>query len=93
MTDPIYPSTKALSVYNALSLSGRDMTPAEVLAYLRDHWDPKVTPEYVAEGAAYLIERKMAHEIEGVLIAPRLPNSRKTKPVKRANDDRDLVWV
>ena len=29
-----------LSVYNALSLTGQDMTPAQVTAFLSLHWNP-----------------------------------------------------
>jgi len=85
----IYQSTMALSVYNALSLTGRDMSREQVDAFLRENFDPKLPEDYVAQGAAYLLEKGFAAETDGALKIDRLPNGR-GRPLARTRDDRNL---
>jgi hypothetical protein len=90
MTAPAWPSTKGLSVYNALSQSMRDMSDDEILAYLRAVWDPDMTATYVHEGIAFLVSKDFVRlDGETVRLRERGPN-RKGKLVVRANQDRDL---
>lgn len=91
MSAQAWPSTKGLSVYNALSQGMRDMAHDEILAYLRDIWDPHMEPQYVHDGIAFLVSRDFV-KIDGpvVRLKERGPN-RKGKILVRANDDRDLV--
>lgn len=85
-----YQSTMALSVYNALSLTGRNMPREQVDAFLRDTFDVNLAEDYVAQGVEYLLANGFATETDGVLMIQRLPSGR-GKPVVRTNDDRDLV--
>lgn len=89
MTDAAWPSTKALSVFNALSQSCVDMTQAGILDYLRAVWDPKMAPEYVAEGVEYLVAQKWVRIDGDVVRIDRGPN-RKGRLVVRAEEDRSL---
>jgi hypothetical protein len=94
MSAEIYPSTKALSVYNMLSLARRDLTQVEVLEALQEHWDPALTLEWVAEGVTFLVANGFALEQEGRLAParPRAPDG-KTWPLRRSNANRDLRWA
>jgi len=91
MTDPIYPSTKALSVFNVLAGAGRPLARAEVLWWLRQNWDPKLADDYANKGAEYLLAKKFVTESDGKLSVPSVGG--KPRKLKRANQDRDLVWA
>jgi hypothetical protein len=83
MTDPAWPSTKGLSVYNALKLGG-DMTRGQLFAYLREHWDPAIAPEYIDAGVAFIAEKNWASEdVDGVHLL--------TRPQVAERSERDLV--
>lgn len=92
MSDDSWASTKGLSVYNALSMSGRDMSAEDVLAFLRGHWDPEMDLSYVHEGIGFLLRRNFV-ELRGDLIAipVRNPNTRAGRPLFRIDSDRDLA--
>jgi hypothetical protein len=89
--DPIYPATKALSVYNVLAGAGRPLTAAEVLWWLRQNWDRKLPDDYAEHGAAYLLEHGFARQRDGKLSVPHVGG--KPKRIKRTNDDHDLAWA
>ena len=86
MNEP-WPSTKGLSVYNALMLGG-DMTPDQIVAYLRAHWDPAMTREYVDAGIAFVAAKSWTM-VDGeevrLLTRPRR--------AVRINEDADLALV
>jgi hypothetical protein len=48
-----WPSTKGMSVFNALKFGG-NMTPQQITAYLRRHWDPQIEQAYVNEGLDFI---------------------------------------
>lgn len=50
--------TTALSIYNAVSFAGRDLTLEEVTDFLRRAWDARFDVEDLDEGLAYLVKRK-----------------------------------
>lgn len=50
-------ATKGLSVYNALKLGG-DMPPMQITEYLREHWSPDVSEDYVYDGVQFLAEKR-----------------------------------
>jgi hypothetical protein len=58
-----WPSTKGLSVYNALKLGGA-MAPLQIAEYLREHWDTSVTDDYVADGIAFIAEKGWVRQDE-----------------------------
>jgi len=101
MNQVIYQSTKALSVYNMLSLSGRDMTRDECAAALRGAMSLSGVPgsgdefdrAYVDDGAAYLLERGfISQAIDGRLAIPmRDAKTRRGPPLKRINFDKDIA--
>lgn len=86
----IYQSTKALSVYNALSFSGCDMSRAEVEALLRRVLDANLDEGYVSHGAEYLVQHDLAQDVGGLLVIERLPSGR-GRPVLRCENDRELM--
>ena len=88
-----WPSTKALSVYSALSIAGRDMTPSEIGAFLREAWDPTVDDEYVSTGEAFLLQRRFVKRIGKLLtIQKRHAKTRMGKPLVRSSNDAELVY-
>jgi len=90
MSDAIYQSTKALSVYNVLSMSKRDMPRSEINKFLRTAFDQNLTEDYVASGIEYLVSHGFAEEGNGVVKIRRLPNGRGL-PVVRSSDDLELL--
>lgn len=90
--DDSWPSTKALSVYNALSLAGADMTANELVAFLRECFDPRIGPEYVAEGIAFLNRKRFAVMDGQTVVIQRSPQGRGRK-LMRINEDADLVML
>lgn len=89
----VYPSTKGLSVYNAVSQSGRDMTADEILGYLRAVWDPKLGPEYVTDGVEFLAQRALVKlDGEKVCMKKRGPNG-KGQLLVRVDEDRGLKML
>jgi len=86
----IFQSTKALSVYNALSHSKRDMSRADVTAFLQMAFDPSVSIDYIDQGAEYLLVNRLAEEAAGVMRIERLPNGFGRKIVRSA-DSRELL--
>jgi hypothetical protein len=88
-----WPSTKALSVYNALSLARRDMTRAGILEYLREAWDPDVPADFVATGVDFLLERGFVREEDGAVVPrERRPNGF-CRPLRRIDGDANLDWA
>ena len=81
----IYPSTKGLSVYNALSLGG-DMSAAGLLEYLRLHFDSDLSSRYVDDGIEFLREKGWISEDAGVVRLATRP--RRAVRIKR---DKDLA--
>lgn len=94
MSAELYPSTKALSVYNMLSLARQDVDRAAILASLQEHWDPKTDEAFVAEGTAFLVEHGFVVETEGKLAParPRAPDG-KAWPLRRSKSDTELRWA
>lgn len=86
----IYESTMALSVYNVLSLAGRDLPVGKIEQFLRDNFDQNLSEDYVARGVGYLTRNEMAADVDGMIVIPRLPNKR-GKPLVRSRDDRELL--
>ncbi len=93
MTAQAWPSTKGLSVYNALSKAMEDMRAPEILDYLRAVWDPNMTATYVHDGVAFLVKKDFVRiDGETVRLKERGPN-RKGKLVVRTDHDRDLKML
>jgi hypothetical protein len=93
MSFEIYPSTKALSVYNMLALQRRDMTRAELVSTLCEVYG-LVDDAWVAEGVGFLVASGFAVEADGV-IAPalgRAPDGRAAPLGRAPADDRRLAW-
>lgn len=88
MTKDHWPSTKALSVYNALLIADRALSPVEIGNLLREHWDSAVDAEYVATGESFLIERGFVRRVESVLVV-----TRRGEQLKRAKKDAELVYM
>jgi hypothetical protein len=86
-------STKALSVYNALSRSRKDMTRAEALAYLRSTWTPALEEAYVAEGADHLVAAGFVMDIDGVLTAMTRDMHGVPRKLGRGPDGISLTWI
>lgn len=78
-----WPSTKALSVHNALRISGRAMTRQELVGFLQRGHHPSVGREYVDIGIAFLLQRGFV-ECVGPLIVSRVDE------LTRADEDREL---
>lgn len=90
-----WPSTHGLSVYNALSLSGRDMTPGEILDYLRAHFDAQFTTEAVNTGIEFLLARGYVRRVGAALRVARWKTGTKTRaawPLVRTQNDRELTY-
>jgi hypothetical protein len=81
-----WPSTKALSVHNALLVNHRDMTGDEILAFLRTTFDKRVDAQYVAIGITFLVERGFA-TTQGTLVVA----NRAIGELLRTNNDADLM--
>ncbi len=94
MPREIYPSTKALSAYNMLSLARRDLTPAEILEGLQEHWDPALDASWVTEGVGFLVANGFVAEQDGKVVParPRAPDG-KIWPLRRADENRALRWA
>ena len=78
-----------LSVYNALSLTGQDMTADEVVAFLAGHWDPTSSPNArrvsrvtVAKAADALAQTgHITRDGECLRIAARDPMTKRGQPL------------
>lgn len=82
-----WPSAKGLSVYNVLKLGG-DMSRESVLAYLRAHWDPETTQDYVDGGLMFLGFKGWAEQSDGqIRLLTRGRSAAKTE------DETDLILV
>lgn len=94
MPAELYPSTKALSAYNMLSLARKDLSVSEIVEGLQSHFDPAVDEAWVAEGVAFLVANGFALELDGKVAParPRAPDG-KAWPLQRANENRDLRWA
>ena len=92
MSSTDWPSTKALSVYNALSISGRDMTPDEIGEFLRAEWDPTVDDEYVQTGTQFLLRRGFVRRFENLIVIARHPTTRTARKLVRTDRDADLAY-
>lgn len=84
----IYPSTYALSVFNAVRMRNGRATESEVLMILREHWNSELQPESVAAGVEFLRERGMI-----VVDGEKLSNPRTGSRLVRIDEDRDLDWA
>lgn len=93
MTNEPWASTKALSVYNALSLAKRDMTREELCDYLRGAWEPDMPADFVAVGVDFLAAKGFVTEVDGVVIAAMRTGNGFCRPLKRTKDDADLDWA
>jgi len=87
-----WPSAKALTVFNVLKLRGtKTMTVPQVLEYLREHWDPEYSAEWVSDGVAWLVGRGFLRwQGEQIEVAAFAPNGRIANLVK-SPDESDLV--
>lgn len=94
MPAEIYPSTKALSAYNMLSMSRKDLSVAELVDELQEHFDPEVDAVWVAEGVAFLVANGFAVERDGKVapVRPRAPDG-KAWPLRRANENKELRFA
>ncbi len=91
--DTAWPSTCALSVYNALSMSRKDMTRQELLEFLRASWDPQTSEGYVSDGIDFLLRRNMIKVSDDkVLLIERGPQGQ-GRQMQRTADDADLVML
>jgi hypothetical protein len=81
-----WPSTKGLSVHNVLRTAHREMTPAEITAFLQRAFDPRVDAEYVETGIKFLLERGFA-----TLVGPLVVANRAYGELVRIDGDRELV--
>lgn len=87
----VYTSTKALSVYNVLSITGRDMQREEILSYLRDHFDEAIEASYVDAGLQFLCDRGFVKtDADGVIVVPCRLANRRARPLMRASEDKEL---
>jgi hypothetical protein len=85
-TSEQWPSTKALSVWNALRIARRAMTPAELVGILRRGMgDPEVNEEYVVTGIGFLIARGSAEMVGPVVVA-----NAQIGELIRTDEDREL---
>ncbi len=86
-----WPSTKGLSVYNALKLGG-SMTPQQVASYLRTHFDPEsreVTDQYVIDGIAFIAAKSWIRQDD----SGQLSLLNRAMRAARTDDESDLVLV
>lgn len=89
----MYPSTHALTVYNALSLSGRDMPADLIHDYVRDHGYTSAERSDIDVGVEFLVQRQFVTVTNGVVtVARRKPETGAAWPLVRANDDQELVY-
>ncbi|HEX5076140.1 MAG TPA: hypothetical protein VFW03_23205 [Gemmatimonadaceae bacterium] len=88
---PVHVSTLGMSVYNALSLSGRDMPPSGILDFLRSSWAPDLEAVEVDMGIAFLLERGLVRLGEAeVVIEDRDPRTCRGRQLKRLGDGTEL---
>ena len=80
-----WPSTKALSVHNAIRIVGRAMTRDELVGFLQRGHHATVDEEYVDIGVAFLVKRGFSERV-GDLIA----NNPRIGQLVRADKDHDL---
>lgn len=91
----------ALSVYNAVSLSGRDMTIPEIVAFLRATWDPaisrnaaRVCAPVVTEAVDALVQRGAMRFVAGLaIVEPRDPETKHGPRLDLTRDWRGLRRV
>lgn len=81
-----WPSTKGLSVHNALLVNGRDMTRDEIAAFLRSSFDKRVDGQYVDVGIRFLVDRGFATTVGPLVVA-----NRQIGELIRINNDADLM--
>ncbi len=81
-----------LSVYNALSLAGRDLPAAAIESVLRANFDANLPDDYVLQGIGFLAASGLASVENGVVRIPRRPDGR-GRTVVRSADDRSLHFV
>lgn len=86
-----WPSTKALSVYNVLRFrETQSLSLPEVLAYLREHWDPDYPEAWVRDGAEWLQSRGFASLTNDSVTAVLLAGSNRPARLVRADNDASL---
>jgi len=92
-SDEHWPSTKALSVYNALSLSGRDMRAGEIATFLQEVDDPGMDEAYVLEGLNFLLAHALVQIAQDIVVIPiRHPKTRMGRPLVKTRDETKLVY-
>ncbi len=88
----MWPSTLALSVYNAVNLTKRDMTVPEIVTFLSAVWEPSYTADNVNIGVAFLKERELIEYEPGGFVKPLERDDRGyARQLVRADRDRELV--
>jgi hypothetical protein len=90
-----YPSTDALSVYNVLSLLGRDLSDGEILAYLREHFDEAFPESALVTGIDFLVARGFVERRTQGIAVKRIKQGSKVRaahPLRRTRDRRELVY-
>lgn len=87
----IWPSTNALSVYNALRLHGFPFSysRAELRSYMAD-LDHDMTEDAINEGAEFLLTRGLVIESDGLLCAVHKDILGRPARLRRAADGHDL---
>lgn len=89
--DDHWPSSKGLSVYNALSMSRRDMTAQQIREYLRSSWDDSVSEAYVQEGIVFLLKKGWVRDVSGVVtLTVRTPGRRTGPACVKVKGETDL---
>jgi len=91
----MFTSTHALSVYNALSLSGRDMTLEEAREYARAHGYEQLDHKGALDGLGFLVARGFVR-VDGstIRVTRRKPGpTRAAWPLIRTNADTDLAYA
>lgn len=86
-------STCALSVWNALSMTGLDMSDADTLAFLRERWCAELPDDFTTRGAEYLISRGWVRRDGDVLVIVDRDFARKAKKLERSLDGSGLVMT
>lgn len=87
-------STRALTVYNLLSFSGRDMTRTELMAAITCFHDDTCDAKYRDDGIAFLLERNLVKlNGEQVVLLGRDPRTREGRKLQRSKDWKELVAV
>lgn len=87
----LHESTLALSVYNAIARHGT-MTREQALAVLQRAWESGLEASEVDTGVAYLLQRKMVTDVNGVLSPARTAAGAAATVVRNPLAQTELVY-